>query len=154
VSSYDFPRLPFVFSPRNLRAVTAVKTILLADDDENDVFLWKRVLAKAGNFCVQVVHDGASAIRYLAGEGEFADRLRFPLPCCVILDLKLPERDGLEILEWMSARCDCSQIQTVVCSGSEHPLDRERAEKLGACSFLSKPPDPRHVGRLLGAAAS
>jgi CheY-like chemotaxis protein len=134
--------------------VKAFKTILLADDDENDVFFWKRLLAKTGDFCIQVVHDGASAIRYLAGEGEFADRHRFPLPSCLILDLKLPQCDGLEILEWMSAHIDCAQIQTVICSGSEHPGDREWAHKLGACSFLSKPPDPRHVGRLLGVAAS
>lgn len=134
-------------------AMTAAKTILLADDDEYDVFLWKRLLSQAGDFCVQVVHDGASAVRYLAGEGEFADRCRFPFPSCVILDLKLPQLDGLEILEWMSAHPICSQIQTVVCSGSECPDDRERAQKLGACSFVSKPPDPRHVGRLLGVAA-
>lgn len=126
-----------------------LKTILLADDDESDVFFWKRLLNKTGDFRLHVVHDGIAAIQYLAGEGEFADRAQFPMPGCVILDLNLPRKDGLEILEWMQAHQECSEIQAVVCSGSDHPVELERARQLGAFSFLSKPPDPQQVDRLL-----
>jgi CheY-like chemotaxis protein len=128
-----------------------LKTILIADDDENDVFFLKRLLDRAGEYRLQIVHDGAKAIRYLAGEGEFADRKRFPTPCCVILDLMLPKKDGLEILEWMQTHDECSGIPALVCSGLESETHLERALELGAFSFSSKPPRPDKVSALLAA---
>jgi DNA-binding response OmpR family regulator len=87
----------------------------------------------------------------LAGEGEFADRHRFPAPCCVILDLKLPNKDGLEILEWMQTHEQCAGIPALVCSGLESESHVERARELGAFSFSLKPPDPHQVSALLAA---
>ena len=127
------------------------KTILIADDDENDVFLLKRLLRKAGEFRLHIVQNGADAIHYLAGEGEFADRERFPAPRGVILDLKLPNRDGLEVLEWMQSQSACAGIPALVCSGLESSSHAERARKLGAFSFSSKPPDPTQLNALLAA---
>ena len=129
--------------------MSAVKTILIADDDESDVFFLKRALAKTGAYNLQVVSDGRQAIEYLAGEGAFADRQRFPQPSCVIVDLKLPEKDGLEILEWMKSSANCSKIPALVCSGCEHAAQIDRARQLGAFSFLPKPPDQRTVTRLM-----
>jgi len=126
-----------------------LKTILIADDDENDVFFLKRLLDKTGEYRLQIVHDGNKAIHYLAGEGEFSDRARYPAPCCVILDLKLPKKDGLEILEWMQTHKSCAGIPALVCSGLESSSHVERARELGAFSFLSKPPDPKQVSALL-----
>jgi CheY-like chemotaxis protein len=128
-----------------------LKTILIADDDENDVFFLKRLLNKTGEYRVQIVHDGSKAIRYLAGEGEFADRSKYPAPCCVILDLKLPKKDGLEILEWMQTHKSCAGIPALVCSGSDSSSHVERARELGAFSFSPKPPDPNQVSALLAA---
>jgi CheY-like chemotaxis protein len=128
-----------------------LKTILIADDDENDVFFLKRLLDKTGVYRLQIVNDGSKAIHYLAGEGEFADRSRFPAPCCVILDLKLPNKDGLEILEWMQSHAECKGIPALVCSGLECSNHVERARELGAFSFSSKPPDANQVAALLAA---
>jgi len=130
---------------------SSLKTILIADDDENDVFFLRRLLDKSGEYCLQIVHDGSKAIRYLAGEGEYADRNRYPAPCCVILDLKLPKKDGLEILEWMQTHKECAGIPALVCSGLESGQHVERARELGAFSFSPKPPDPHQVSALLAA---
>jgi len=63
--------------------------ILLAEDDPNDVFFMQRALAKAGiNVPLQVVKDGQEALDYLAGAGKYNDRVEFPLPSLVLLDLK------------------------------------------------------------------
>jgi CheY-like chemotaxis protein len=126
-----------------------LKTILIADDDENDVFFLKRLLDKTGEYRLQIVHDGSKAIRYLAGEGEFADRARFPAPSCVILDLKLPNKDGLEILEWMQSHESCAGIPALVCSGFDSSTHVERARELGAFSVVPKPPNSDHVSALL-----
>jgi len=126
-----------------------LRTILIADDDENDVFFLKRLLGKTGDYRLQIVHDGCQAIHYLAGEGEFADRKQFPAPCCVILDLKLPNKDGLEILEWMQSHDEYKGVPALVCSGLECSTHIERARELGAFSFSAKPPDPVQVSALL-----
>jgi CheY-like chemotaxis protein len=121
--------------------VAEPKTILIAEDDENDIFFLKRILLRLGDYKVQIVRDGNEAVRYLAGEGEFHDRSAFPLPYCLIVDLGLPQKDGLEILEWLRAHPRHSSIPVLVCSGSQFPEHIERAQRLGAVSFLNKPPD-------------
>jgi CheY-like chemotaxis protein len=121
--------------------MSEVKTILIAEDDENDIFFLTRLLSRVGEYKVQIVRDGPQAIRYLGGEGEFHDRNAFPLPCCLILDLGLPKKDGLEILEWLKSHPKHSTIPVLVCSGSEYPEHMERAQNLGAVSFLTKPAD-------------
>src|SRR5204863_2351905 len=81
---------------------TNVKTILQVDDDPNDVFLLQHAMTKAGvDNPIQVAHDGQQAIDYLAGAGDFADRAKFPYPCLVLLDLKLPFVMGLDVLRWI-----------------------------------------------------
>ena len=134
---------------QNKPTMSHLRTILIADDDENDVFFLKRLLDKTGEYRLQIVHDGNNAIRYLAGEGEYADRARYPAPCCVILDLKLPKKDGLEILEWMQTHENYAGIPALVCSGLDSDDHVERARELGAFSFSPKPPDPLQVSALL-----
>src|SRR5581483_9368621 len=68
-----------------------MKTILQVEDDENDVFLLQHAMKRAGvSNPVQVATDGQQAIDYLQGAGKFADRMKYPFPCLVLLDLKLP----------------------------------------------------------------
>ena len=126
-----------------------VKTILVAEDDENDIFFLKRLLSRVGEYKVQIVRDGPQAIRYLGGEGEFHDRKAFPLPCSIILDLGLPKKDGLEILAWLKAHPQHSAIPVLVCSGSELPDHMERAQSLGAISFLTKPADLKQMSTFM-----
>ena len=68
-----------------------MKTLLLVDDDRNDRFLVEMGCARAQvSFLLKTLESGAEAIRYLSGEGEFADRVEHPLPDLIFLDLKMP----------------------------------------------------------------
>ena len=76
---------------------------------------------------------------YLAGEGPFADRQRHPFPVLVLLDLKLPRRSGLEVLEWIRAQTGLKRLPVVVLTSSKEATDVNRAYDLGANSYLVKP---------------
>src|SRR5690349_19119637 len=79
-----------------------MKTILQVEDDPNDVFLFQHAMKKVGvTNPLQVASDGQQAIDYLQSTGKFADRGKFPFPCLVLLDLKLPYVMGLEVLRWI-----------------------------------------------------
>ncbi len=104
--------------------------------------MFRRAAAKARfDNPLQVVHNGEQAIDYLAGEGRFANRHRYPLPGLVIVDLKMPRKTGFEVLQWMRADPRYQQLQAVVLSSSDEIRDISRAYELGANSFLVKPLD-------------
>lgn len=116
-------------------------TLLLAEDVEDDVFIFKRALKKAGVANpLQVVTDGNEAVAYLAGEGKYADRERFPLPFLILLDLMMPYRDGFEVLDWIRKQRPIANIPVVILTSSAQERDRSQAYKLGARSYLVKPP--------------
>ena len=119
-------------------------TILLVEDDENDVFFMKRAM-KAAQILnpLQVAPDGRQAIRYLEGAGEYNDRKCFPLPKLVLLDLKLPYVMGLEVLKWIREQPELKGIIVVVFSSSKMSEDIHAAYLLGANSYLVKPSDPQ-----------
>jgi len=93
--------------------------ILVAEDDENDVFFLRRAFLKAGlaNPLVAAC-DGQAAVDYLEGTGVYADRKSYPLPGLLLLDLKMPRKSGLEVLTWLRERPELSQIPVVVLSSS------------------------------------
>lgn len=114
--------------------------ILLVEDDANDVFLLRRAFTKAGiESGLHTVGDGEEAVAYLAGDGKFSDRDQHPLPQLVLLDLKLPRRSGLEVLEWVRARPELRRIPVIVLTSSRESRDVNRAYDLGANSYLVKP---------------
>lgn len=116
-------------------------TILQVEDDPNDVFLFQRALEKAGvTNPVHVATDGRAAIDYLSGIGKFADRETFPLPCLVLLDLKLPYVMGLDVLKWIRAQPGPARV-VVVLSASDQEDDIATAYRLGANGYLVKPPE-------------
>ena len=83
-----------------------MKTILQVEDDPNDVLFLQKAMKKMGVANpIQVACDGQEAIDYLQGAGKFADRGKFPFPCLVLLDLKLPYVMGLEVLKWIRNGC-------------------------------------------------
>jgi CheY-like chemotaxis protein len=115
--------------------------ILLVEDNEDDVFLMKRALKEAGiSNPLFVVEDGQQAVDYLSGIAQFADRERFPLPAIVFLDLKLPFKSGCEVLEWIRGQNVLRSLVVVVLTSSEEPGDLSRSYKLGANSYIVKPP--------------
>lgn len=115
-------------------------TILLVEDDPNDVLLVKRAFKKAeiGN-PIQVVEDGDQALDYLAGNGQYADREAYPHPVLLLLDLKLPRSSGFDVLAWLRKHPGLSRLPVVVLTSSKEISDIKRAYDLGANSYLVKP---------------
>ena len=83
--------------------------------------------------------SGDEAIAYLAGEGKYAERTVYPFPDIVVLDLKMPGRNGFDVLEFMKKRK--IQVLTIVNSDSGEKRDVERALRLGANDYHRKPED-------------
>ncbi len=114
--------------------------ILQVEDDRNDVFFLEHAFKTAGiTHPLRVARDGQEAIDYLSGAGEFSDRVRNPLPCLILLDLKLPRKDGFEVLEWVRQQPNLRQLPVIVLTSSGRASDVDRACHLGANSFLVKP---------------
>lgn len=127
-------------------------TILLVEDDSNDVLLIERAFKKDGiEHDIQIVIDGMQAIDYLSGKGAFKDRKCYPLPELIILDIKMPRKSGHEFLEWLASKDEMKRIPVVVLSASDHPSDIERAYDLGANSYLAKPVSYADLERIVKA---
>ena len=116
--------------------------ILHVEDSDADVFLLQYAFKVAGiDYPIQNVGDGQQAIDYISGTGKFKDRKQYPLPCVVLLDLKLPHVMGLDVLRWIRQESRCKSLIVIVLSSSFHDKDVERAYSLGANAFLIKPGD-------------
>jgi CheY-like chemotaxis protein len=119
-----------------------ISTILLVDDDSSSVMLLRRAFRKASiPVALQVVPDGDTAVSYLSAEGVFSDRLKYPTPAVVLLDIKLPRRSGLEVLQWLRSQEKLRRIPVIVLTSSQEPGDVNRAYEYGANSYLAKPID-------------
>jgi CheY-like chemotaxis protein len=126
--------------------------ILLVEDNEDDVFFMKRALQGAQiENPLQVAEDGQEAIDYLEGTGKYEDREQFPLPLMVLLDLKMPRRNGLEVLEWIRSQPQFKTMVVVVLTTSREGSDLERAYQLGANSFLLKPSNVKTLSQMMAA---
>ena len=117
-------------------------TVLLAEDDPDDVWLTQIAFEKARLANpLQVVRDGEEAIAYLRGDGDYADRDRFPWPILLLLDLKMPKMSGFQVLEWLRDESGLEHLPVAIMTSSDHDPDMTRAYELGADSYLIKPPD-------------
>jgi CheY-like chemotaxis protein len=125
------------------------RAILLVEDNEDDVFLMRRALqgARVAN-PLQVVEDGQEAVDYLSGNGNFADRERYPLPAVVFLDLKLPYISGHDVLAWIRQQKELESLVVIVLTSSNEASDLSRCYALGANSYLVKPPTPEQLDDL------
>jgi CheY-like chemotaxis protein len=116
--------------------------ILIAEDSEDDIALIRLAFQKSKLINpVQFVRNGEEAIAYLKGEGLYANRVEYPLPCLVLLDLKMPRKNGLEVLEWIRGQPGLNALRVVVLTTSQEIRDVNQAYQLGANSFLVKPTD-------------
>lgn len=114
--------------------------ILHVEDREEDVFLLHYIFNQVDiKNPIHVASDGQKAIDYLAGEGEYADRKQFPFPCMVLLDLKLPRKMGLEVLEWIRSDPSRRWLIVIVLTSSIYEKDVQTCYDLGANAFLVKP---------------
>lgn len=118
------------------------KMILLVEDNADDEALTIRALnkSKVANK-IDVVRDGAEALEYLFCTGAFADRDPFDLPQVILLDLKLPKVDGLEVLRRIRADPRTRMLPVVILTSSKEDQDRVSAYTSGANSYVRKPVD-------------
>ena len=116
------------------------KSILLVEDDSNDVFFFERALSKIGfpTSSLRVVNDGEAAIAYLSGKGQYSDRIEYPLPALIFLDLKMPRKTGMEVLAWLRGQPAFGPVPVVVLTSSKHSVEIEEAYRLRANSYLVK----------------
>ena len=118
------------------------RTILLADDNENDVFLTQRALKK-NNIANKVIvaADGEEALDYLFGRGKFAARGLDEMPVVTLLDLKMPKMDGLEVLRQMRADSRTRYLPVVIMTASSEDSDRIQSYAGGCNAYVTKPVD-------------
>jgi CheY-like chemotaxis protein len=115
-------------------------SILVAEDNEDDLFLLKEAFKKAGVAKpFQVVSDGLEVVAYLQGEGIYADRKLHPFPDLLLLDLNMPCRNGFEVLEWIRSSPHCSRLMVHVITASIRQADVNRVYELRANSYIVKP---------------
>lgn len=105
-----------------------------------DAMLLERAVRRTGtSFELVRVLNGEELINYVEGTGAFADRAKHPAPELVLLDLKMPVKDGFAVLRWRQKHEEALGLPVVVFSSSGLRADIERAYALGANSYVTKP---------------
>lgn len=118
------------------------KTVLLVEDNPEDIFLIQRAFKAAGiTKDLIILNDGEAALAYLRGAGAYSDRKKHPLPDLMLLDLDMPKLNGFQVLHWLRAQGGLRQLPVIVLTMSVYHSDIQTAYLLGANSFLSKPVD-------------
>jgi len=116
--------------------------ILLAEDSDDDVFLMERAYKKAKlTNPLKIVSDGEQALAYLRGEGVYADRDQYPFPGLLLLDIKMPRMNGLEVLSAIRQDPQLRRLVVIVLTASNLDQDVNRAFDLQTNSYLVKPSD-------------
>jgi DNA-binding response OmpR family regulator len=122
--------------------------LLLVDDSDDDAFLFKRALRRHPNVrLVGWAQDGDAAIAYLSGADPYADRRQYPWPDVMVLDLKMPRRDGYEVLKWMEGKNPRPKVAVFTSSDLEE--DKRRVGELGADLFQQKVFLPEELDRFI-----
>jgi DNA-binding response OmpR family regulator len=123
-----------------------LRCLLLVEDDHDDVIFMEQAFRDAGLDCpYRVLSDGVDVIEYLEGRADYADRKQFPLPSHLLLDLKLPRKSGIEILDWVRRHPDFKNLAVIVLSSSKEANDIARARELGIDDYLVKPVSYAHL---------
>jgi len=123
------------------------KTILIAEDSPDDVFIIRRSLAKTGlPYQLRFVSDGEQAIDYLQRKPPYDNTDTFPRPSLLILDLNMPHANGFEVLEWLKSQSVLQRLPIVIHSSSNLESDQHRSSQLGAIAYFVKSGSPSDVG--------
>jgi len=133
-----------------VNSLRAIRPILVVENEENDVFFIQHAMEKAGiPNPIQVVETGQDALDYLKGKGHFVDRLRYPLPAVVLLDLKLRGIDGTDVLQWIRHESPFPSLPVIVLSSSFLAMDVSKAYVCGANSYVVKPGNPSELAGIM-----
>ena len=117
-------------------------TMLLVEDNPDDVELTLRALKKYNvTNEIVVARDGQEALDYLFGVGDYADRDARDIPAVILLDLKLPKVDGLEVLDRLRADARTKPVPVVILTSSKEDQDVVESYNRGANSYVRKPVD-------------
>jgi CheY-like chemotaxis protein len=124
--------------------------ILIVDDREDDRLLLERMLRRVGVLNpVCSVSDGHQAIRYFNGNFPYCDRVQYPVPEILFLDLQMPMVSGREVLDWLHALEFTPRLFTFIYSDIQNVGQVKEFYRLGADSFLSKPIDEIELRNLI-----
>jgi CheY-like chemotaxis protein len=114
--------------------------ILHVDDDPDDRLLVRHAAKQAGvSLPLLSLENGEQAMDYLSGRGEYANRAEFPLPCVILLDIKMNGVSGFDVLKWIRDRSEFDDVVVIIFSGSRLDGDIQKALALRANSFVAKP---------------
>jgi CheY-like chemotaxis protein len=128
------------------------RTILMADDDGEDCVLVGDALHETGCSCrIQFVHNGEELFDYLRREGEYAEGCNAPRPDLILLDLKMPRKDGRETLRDLKADPQWSTIPVIVLTTSTAHDDVDFCYHAGVNSYITKPASFRRWVEILQA---
>jgi len=118
------------------------KVILLVEDSDDDAILTCLAIKKNNILNdIVVVKDGLEAIDYLFGKGKYSGRDIRQKPELILLDLKMPKMDGIEVLHRIRADQTMTHLPVVVLTSSKEDIDRVESYQLGANSYIQKPVD-------------
>lgn len=131
-------------------AFPASPEILIVDDDDDQLFLTRRIVERAGvKNPIMEVRGGPEAIAYLT---RCCPESGMPVgrpPALVFLDLKMPTADGFAVLTWMRSQSALRDVKVIVLTSSDEPEDVKRCMALGAQGFLVKHPSAMVIGCVL-----
>jgi len=118
------------------------KTILLVEDNPDDIALARRAFRKCGlEKNIVIAHDGIEALNYLFNREEDADREKTNLPVVVLLDIKMPGMNGIEVLKQIRSQKRTVYLPIVMLTSSDNQQDIFQSYKYGANSYILKPVD-------------
>jgi len=133
------------------QADSSAPLILLGEDELDDAFLIRRALARAGlNNPIEHVRDGEEVVAYLR---RALEDLALPRPSLVLLDLKMPLKNGFEVVAWIRAQPAFKNLPVAILTSSQELSDIGRAKELGVTTFLTKSASFVGVAELIRAVA-
>ncbi len=115
-------------------------SILIVEDEPAHAELTLRAIRKAGNANrIQIVTDGEEALDYLFNKGKYTDKMKYTCPGLILLDIKLPGIDGIEVLSQIKKHPDLRKIPVIMLTTSERDEDVAKSYAHYANSYLTKP---------------
>jgi CheY-like chemotaxis protein len=130
----------------NEEQLRVTRFLLVEDDDDHAEIVIRTLKKETTNKSIDRVVDGVEALQYLRGEGPFQG---VPLPDVILLDLKLPKKDGHEVLAEIKNDERLRLLPVIILTTSDAEVDRVQAYRLHANSYLVKPLDRDHFNKML-----